>query len=90
MEAFLLDSIQISWYRRRDWHILTTGKITYTNDERFQVLHADGSDDWTLLIKFVQKRDNGTYECQVRSALLLGDEISSPSPRVSKYGTDSK
>ncbi|CAL8103032.1 unnamed protein product [Orchesella dallaii] len=55
----------ISWIRRRDWHILSTGKTTYTNDERFHVLHTDGSDDWTLQIKFVQKRDNGTYECQV-------------------------
>lgn len=29
------------------------------------MLHAEGSDDWTLQIKYVQKRDNGTYECQV-------------------------
>lgn len=42
--------------------------FTYTNDERFQVLHAEGSDDWTLQIKYVQKRDNGTYECQVSLA----------------------
>ncbi|KAG8249894.1 hypothetical protein J6590_009016 [Homalodisca vitripennis] len=56
---------QISWVRRRDWHILTSGMFTYTNDERFQVLHGEGSDDWTLQIKYVQKRDNGTYECQV-------------------------
>ncbi|XP_065207597.1 neuronal growth regulator 1 isoform X2 [Planococcus citri] len=55
----------ISWVRRRDWHILTFGLLTYTNDERFQMLHAEGSDDWTLQIKYVQKRDNGTYECQV-------------------------
>ncbi|KAI8419674.1 LOW QUALITY PROTEIN: hypothetical protein MSG28_008367 [Choristoneura fumiferana] len=32
------------------------------------VLHSEGSDDWTLQIKFVQKRDNGTYECQVPTA----------------------
>ncbi|VVC35881.1 Hypothetical protein CINCED_3A010949 [Cinara cedri] len=55
----------ISWVRRRDWHILTSGLFTYTNDERFTVLHAEGSDDWTLQIKYVQKRDNGTYECQI-------------------------
>ncbi|XP_014241815.1 neural cell adhesion molecule 1-like isoform X1 [Cimex lectularius] len=55
----------ITWVRRRDWHILTSGVFTYTNDERFQVLHAEGSDDWTLQIKYVQKKDNGTYECQV-------------------------
>jgi len=35
------------------------------------VLHAEGSDDWTLKIKYVQKRDNGTYECQVSKNNLL-------------------
>ncbi|XP_066249389.1 neurotrimin [Euwallacea similis] len=59
---------QVSWIRRRDWHILSSGVFTYTNDERFQILHAEGSDDWTLQIKYVQKRDNGTYECQISSS----------------------
>lgn len=58
-------SPEVTWVRRRDWHILTSGISTYTNDERFQVLHPEGSDDWTLQIKYVQRRDNGTYECQV-------------------------
>ncbi|KAL6427526.1 hypothetical protein ACFW04_008780 [Cataglyphis niger] len=55
---------EISWIRRRDFHVLTSSMFTYTNDERFQVLHPEGSDDWTLQIKYVQDRDNGTYECQ--------------------------
>ncbi|XP_066908100.1 limbic system-associated membrane protein-like [Halyomorpha halys] len=55
----------VSWVRKRDWHILTSAMFTYTNDERFQVLHTEGSDDWTLQIKYVQKRDDGAYECQV-------------------------
>lgn len=55
----------VSWVRRRDWHILTSGMFTYTNDERFQVSHTEGGDNWDLQIKYVQKRDNGTYECQV-------------------------
>ncbi|KAL1501081.1 hypothetical protein ABEB36_006474 [Hypothenemus hampei] len=59
---------QVSWIRRRDWHILSSGVLTYTNDERFQVLHAEGSDDWTLQIKYVQRRDNGTYECQISNS----------------------
>ncbi|CAH1404805.1 unnamed protein product [Nezara viridula] len=54
----------VSWVRKRDWHILTSAMFTYTNDERFQVLHTEGSDDWTLQIKYVQKRDDGAYECQ--------------------------
>ncbi|XP_068620514.1 hemicentin-2-like [Battus philenor] len=57
----------VSWVRRRDWHIISSGVFMYTNDERFQVLHSEGSDDWILQIKYVQKRDNGTYECQVSS-----------------------
>ncbi|XP_042243009.1 neurotrimin-like isoform X1 [Homarus americanus] len=56
---------QVSWFRRRDWHILTTGIFTYTNDERFTVLHPEESDDWTLQVKYTTRRDNGTYECQL-------------------------
>ncbi|KAJ0173877.1 hypothetical protein K1T71_010023 [Dendrolimus kikuchii] len=64
----------VSWVRRRDWHIISSGVLMYTNDERFQVLHSEGSDDWILQIKYVQKRDNGTYECQVAvpEAFILG------------------
>ncbi|XP_077294947.1 neurotrimin-like [Arctopsyche grandis] len=65
------DRGQISWIRRRDWHILSSGMFTYTNDERFQILHGESSDDWTLQIKYVQKRDNGTYECQISTGTGL-------------------
>ncbi|XP_068243636.1 zwei Ig domain protein zig-8-like [Palaemon carinicauda] len=54
----------VSWIRRSDWHILTTGTYSYTTDVRFNVLHKEGSDDWTLQLKYVDTRDNGTYECQ--------------------------
>ncbi|XP_077294202.1 transmembrane and immunoglobulin domain-containing protein 1-like [Arctopsyche grandis] len=65
------DRGQISWVRKRDWHILSSGMLTFTNDERFQILHGESSDDWTLQIKYVQKRDNGTYECQVSTGAGL-------------------
>jgi len=55
----------VSWVRKRDWHILSTGQFTYTNDDRFQVLHKKGSNEWSLQIKSVQERDRGTYQCQV-------------------------
>ncbi|KAJ8669388.1 hypothetical protein QAD02_000647, partial [Eretmocerus hayati] len=55
----------VSWIRKRDLHILTVGILTYTNDQRFQSLHSDGSDEWTLKISSPQIRDSGTYECQV-------------------------
>jgi Immunoglobulin I-set domain len=56
---------QVSWIRKRDLHILTVGILTYTNDQRFQSLHSDGSDEWTLRISSPQTRDSGVYECQV-------------------------
>lgn len=56
---------QVSWIRQRDLHILTVGILTYTNDQRFQSLHSDGTDEWTLKISSPQIRDSGIYECQV-------------------------
>jgi len=55
----------VSWVRRRDWHILSSGVLTYINDGRFRVFHSEKSDDWDLRISPVSKIDNGTYECQV-------------------------
>ncbi|XP_011291652.2 protein sidekick-like [Musca domestica] len=55
----------VSWIRHRDSHILTVGTYTYTSDLRFQALHFSDIGDWTLQIKWVQKRDAGTYECQI-------------------------
>nr|CAH7717514.1 unnamed protein product [Callosobruchus chinensis] len=54
----------VSWIRKRDLHILTVGILTYTNDQRFQSLHTDGSDEWTLKVTSPQIRDSGIYECQ--------------------------
>lgn len=55
----------LSWIRRKDLQILTVGKFTYTSDLRFQAIHLDNSDDWSLQISYPQKKDAGTYECQV-------------------------
>ncbi|XP_065221852.1 T-lymphocyte activation antigen CD86-like isoform X2 [Planococcus citri] len=55
----------VSWIRKTDLHILTVGILTYTNDQRFQTLHSDGTDEWTLRITSTQIHDSGTYECQV-------------------------
>ena len=57
---------QVSWIRRRDWHILTAGTKVFTKDARFQLLHPGGSSsEWTLVVKYLQQRDEGTYVCQV-------------------------
>jgi len=55
----------VSWIRRRDFHILTVGQLSYTSDQRFMTRHRGNSRLWTLRIKNVQKRDEGVYECQV-------------------------
>ncbi|XP_075163740.1 hemicentin-2-like [Haematobia irritans] len=55
----------VSWIRHRDMHILTVGTYTYTTDLRFQAIRHSESDDWTLQIKWAQKRDAGVYECQI-------------------------
>ncbi|CAO1438574.1 unnamed protein product [Diamesa serratosioi] len=55
----------VSWIRHRDLHILTVGTYTYTTDQRFTTTHHKEADEWTLQIKFAQKRDDGVYECQI-------------------------
>ncbi|XP_066590731.1 opioid-binding protein/cell adhesion molecule-like [Prorops nasuta] len=58
-------TLQVSWVRHRDIHLLTIGRYTYTNDQRFRAIHNVHTDDWTLQIKYPQHRDSGIYECQV-------------------------
>ncbi|XP_021919694.1 uncharacterized protein LOC110829846 isoform X2 [Zootermopsis nevadensis] len=55
----------VSWIRHRDIHILTVGGYTYTSDQRFQTNHHPDDNEWTLQIKWAQKRDDGIYECQI-------------------------
>ncbi|XP_023326142.1 zwei Ig domain protein zig-8 [Eurytemora carolleeae] len=61
----LTDDIQVSWVRRRDWHIMSHEEQTFSSDDRVQVKHQQEEKDWVLQIKFVQQRDSGLYECQV-------------------------
>ncbi|XP_068249054.1 zwei Ig domain protein zig-8-like [Palaemon carinicauda] len=55
----------VSWIRGRDLRILTVGRYTYTTDFRFEALHQEASAEWTLRIKSVERRDQGSYECQI-------------------------
>ncbi|KAI5708250.1 hypothetical protein M8J77_018953 [Diaphorina citri] len=65
--------INVSWIRHRDIHILTVGSYTYTSDQRFSAIHRREGDEWTLHIKWAQKRDAGVYECQlIPTAEILG------------------
>lgn len=66
----------VSWVRQRDLHILTVGTYTYTSDQRFHSIHLEGSEDWTLEIRYTQKWDAGVYECQVSTEPKMSLNIS--------------
>lgn len=66
-----VECLQLTWIRRRDWHILTHGAVTFTTDDRFQLVKEELVDDWVLQIKHVVARDTGSYECQVSNGCIL-------------------
>ncbi|XP_022239381.1 kin of IRRE-like protein 1 isoform X2 [Limulus polyphemus] len=61
----------VSWIRRRDFHVLTVGKTTYTAEGRFEAVHLAHTDDWILKITLVELADCGDYECQVNTHPLM-------------------
>ncbi|XP_047489949.1 V-set and immunoglobulin domain-containing protein 2-like [Penaeus chinensis] len=63
----MLGEKSVTWMRGRDLHILTVGELTYSADERFQVLHTPETEDWTLQVSATRPWDSGTYKCQVNS-----------------------
>ena len=70
--VFLLFYFQVSWIRKSDLHVLTSGSHTFTGDLRFssrhsQATHQAGVDSWILQIKPTQLKDSGEYQCQVNT-----------------------
>ncbi|XP_069180514.1 fibroblast growth factor receptor 1-like isoform X2 [Procambarus clarkii] len=55
----------VSWVRQRDADILTVDRYTFVRDDRLTVHFTPDTGTWTLVIKYVQERDAGTYECQI-------------------------
>lgn len=37
-------AFQVSWIRRKDYHLLTVGLTTYSSDERFSAAHLKNSE----------------------------------------------
>ncbi|XP_046399387.1 lachesin-like [Ischnura elegans] len=65
----------VTWVRHRDIHLLTVGRHTYTSDQRFQSIHSPHTEDWKLQIRYPQRRDSGTYECQVSTTPPIGHSM---------------
>ncbi|CAH1965361.1 unnamed protein product [Acanthoscelides obtectus] len=65
----------VSWIRHRDLHLLTVGRFTYTSDQRFVSIHNPMTEDWTLQIRYPQRRDSGVYECQVGITPPIGNTM---------------
>lgn len=54
--------------RSSDLMVLTVGDITFTQDQRFQSEFPHGGENsWGLIIKNVQHKDSGQYECQINT-----------------------
>ncbi|XP_055610973.1 zwei Ig domain protein zig-8-like isoform X3 [Uranotaenia lowii] len=62
----------VSWVRHRDIHLLTVGRYTYTSDQRFEALHSPHTEEWTLRIRYAQRKDSGVYECQISTTPPIG------------------
>jgi len=85
----------VSWIRRTDLAILTSGRHVYTSDTRFSSIHPESSDFWGLQISPVRYSDQGIYECQVntepkmsRPVILMVLELDlRDSPKVPKYSS---
>ncbi|OAD62869.1 hypothetical protein WN48_07067 [Eufriesea mexicana] len=87
-------TLQVSWIRHRDVHLLTIGQYTYTNDQRFKPIHVEQSEDWTLEIKYAQLRDSGCYECQISttphiSHIVYLDVIGVEIPKHQRWNQES-
>lgn len=67
--------LQVSWVRHRDIHLLTVARYTYTSDQRFQAIHSPQTEDWTLQVRYPQRRDSGVYECQVSTTPPIGTSM---------------
>ncbi|GLV39745.1 defective proboscis extension response 21 [Carabus blaptoides fortunei] len=70
-----LGNRSVSWIRHRGIHLLTVDRFTYTSDQRFSAIHSPHTEDWTLEIRYPQRRDSGTYECQVGTTPPIGHNV---------------
>ncbi|KAK7115569.1 hypothetical protein V1264_001409 [Littorina saxatilis] len=63
--------LQIIWRRASEPSPLTIGDLVYVPDDRYMLQSVPLRQEWNLMIKDVQPRDTGVYECQISSRLKL-------------------
>ncbi|KAB0797487.1 hypothetical protein PPYR_08480 [Photinus pyralis] len=57
----------VSWIRTKDLHILTSGELTFSADNRFESVSSIQTNFWGLRVRGVRLADSGRYECQVNT-----------------------
>ena len=62
-----IGSASLSWLRRPQLTVLSSGNTLFSSSPRLRLLHFPGSPDWTLQIRPLVPQDDGTYECQVNT-----------------------
>ena len=63
--VYNLGNFTVSWLKHKDLHILSVGRLKYTSDNRYKVIHRPNTGDFQLHINYVQPKDAGVYECQI-------------------------
>ncbi|XP_059091252.1 zwei Ig domain protein zig-8-like isoform X1 [Tigriopus californicus] len=72
--VYNLGNKTVSWLRDENLNIISSGRYTYTSDQRFQALHEEDYthldrdetlEHWILQIRNAQMEDEGRYECQI-------------------------
>ena len=62
-----LGSASLSWLRRPQLTVLSSGTTLFSSSPRLRLLHYPGSPDWNLQLGPLVAEDGGTYECQVNT-----------------------
>lgn len=62
-----LGSASLSWLRRPQLTVLSSGTTLFSSSPRLRLLHYPGSPDWNLQLGPLLPQDEGTYECQVNT-----------------------
>lgn len=81
-----LGTKQIIWKRTDMEHALTVGKFVFVDDPDIDIDNLPHRDEWNLIIRNVQTRHQGIYECQISTKEDLRryvqlNVIDSPVPR---------